>query len=175
MSLWHVKGNDPVRLRRVPVRPAEGRTGQAAAFFSTDTDMKPEEIVALYAERWNIEVFFEGVRACLGFETQRGWTNRTIGRATPCLLGIFSIVVILAKRLCPEGLPVRQAAWYVKEQATFRDALCAVREHRWTSGFGFPDPKSVRHNTVESPFHADYRLIPAYLFTAMQEMACYAA
>jgi hypothetical protein len=175
ISLWYVKGNDPVELRWVLVRPAEGKSGQAAAFFSTDPDMTPEQIVLLYAERWNIEVFFEEVRACMGFETQRGWSNRTIGRSTPCLFGIFTLVVILAKRLFPEGLPIRQAAWYPKEQATFRDVLCAVREHLWTSGFAIPDPKSTSHNTGGSSIYTDHRLIPAYLFAAMQEMACYAA
>ena len=73
------------------------------------------------------------------------------------------------------ALPIRQAAWYAKEQATFRDVLCAVREHLWSNGFSSPDHNSMRNNTGESSFHQEYHLIPAYLYTAMQEMACYAA
>lgn len=137
--------------------------------------MRPEQIISLYAERWNIEVFFEGIRACMGFETQRGWTNRTIGRTTPCLFGVFSLVVLLAARRFPEELPIRQTAWYIKEQATFRDVLAAIREHLWTNGIAGEDPESVWNNTVTSPFSDDYRLIPTYMFTAMQDMACYAA
>jgi len=176
VSLWHVPNFDPVRLRWVVVRPSEGGSiKEAAAFFSTDITMGDEQIVALYAERWNIEVFFEEVRACLGFETQRGWTNRTIGRTTPCLFGIFSLVVILAKRLYPTGLPCRKAAWYAKEQATFRDVLAIVREHLWEHGFAVQEINQEVENAIGSAKNADHRLIPAALIAAVREMACYAA
>jgi hypothetical protein len=123
---------------------------EAAAFFSTDVAMQDEEIVTLYAECWNIEVFFDEVRPCLGFETQRGWTNRTIGRTTPCLFGIFSLVVILANRLYTAGLPYRQSAWRSKEQATFRDALATVRQHLWEHMFALQDFNRGEQNTIGS-------------------------
>jgi hypothetical protein len=45
---------------------------------------------------------------------------RALGRSTPCLLGLFSVVVVvLAKALHPEELWVRRAAWYSKEEASF--------------------------------------------------------
>jgi hypothetical protein len=174
VSLWYVKGNAPILLRWVLIPPSQEKD-QPSAFFSTDINMKPEEILSLYADRWNIEVFFEEVRACMGYETQRGWTNRTIGRTTPCLFGVFSLVVLLAKRLFPNELPIRQAAWYTKKHATFRDVLAAVREHLWENGFAGFEHKITQNNKGESPFDAEYRLIPAHLFVAMQEMACYAA
>ena len=81
IALWHVPGNHPARLRWILVRPVGTQdTSKGAAFFSTNVDTAPEQIATCYAQRWNIEVFFEEVRACLGFETQRGWSNRTIGR-----------------------------------------------------------------------------------------------
>lgn len=185
-ALWYVSGHDPALLRWVLVRCVDdqGVPGQSvAAFFSTDLDMTADQIVALYAERWNIEVFFEEVRACLGFETQRGWSNRTIGRTTPCLFGVFSLIVILAARLFPKTLPVRQAAWYSKEEATFRDVLCAVREHLWRWGVSAPPPKFQKgqqaqreeKNRMGSPWDDDHRLIPRHLLEALQEMACYVA
>jgi hypothetical protein len=53
-------------------------------------------------------------------------------RTTPALLGLFSLVTLLAHRLTQQGqLPVRQAAWYAKRLPTFSDALAMVRQHLW--------------------------------------------
>ena len=207
-ALWHVDGYDPAPLRWVLVRSVDHQgvpSDSVAAFFSTDVEMTAEQIVALYAQRWKavgpkapslrgdcIEVFFEEVRACLGFETQRGWSDQTIGRTTPCLFGIFSLVVILAKRLFPQDLPVRQAAWYNKEEATFRDVLSAVREHLWQSGIGMPaigmpgmglGPRTttlapcqnMENNTTGSVIDDDQCLISRHFLATLQEMACYVA
>ena len=55
-----------------------------------------------------------------------------IERITPCLLALYSLVALLAHGLYLEGrLAVRQSAWYLKKQATFSDALAAVRQHLW--------------------------------------------
>ncbi|MDE2105984.1 MAG: transposase [Patescibacteria group bacterium] len=171
-ALWHVSNNQPAKLRWVLVRPAgNSDSKKAAAFFSTDPQTTPERIVECYAQRWNIEVFFEEVRACLGFETQRGWCNKTIGRTTPCLFGVFSIVVVLAKRLFPQDLPVRQTAWYTKDDATFRDALSAVREHLWRHNIMLDS----KINKTGSRKTDDLCLIPRIVFEALQSVACNAA
>jgi hypothetical protein len=171
-ALWYVKGNPPGRLRWVLVRGVdENAKGKAAAFFSSNVDAAPDEILSYYAQRWNIEVFFEEVRACLGFETQRGWCASTIGRTTPCLFGVFTLVVVMAKRLFPQELPVRQSAWYTKDEATFRDALSAVREHIWKHNI-MCDCQNNRVGSLKTP---DMTLIPTAIFAAMREIACYAA
>jgi hypothetical protein len=137
VSLWYTPRHDPVCLRWVLVRYKEdmkstGRTKvQAAAFFCTDLEVSTTQILAWFVGRWNIEVTFEEARAHLGFETQRQWSPRALGRTTPCLLGLFSLVVLMAKSLYPHALPVRHNTWYRKEAATFSDALAAVRAHLW--------------------------------------------
>jgi hypothetical protein len=78
-----------------------------------------------------VAVTFEEVRAHLGFETQRQWSPRAIGRTTPCLLGLFSLVILLAAHLHPTVLSTRPAAWYAKAEPTFTDALAAVRRRLW--------------------------------------------
>ncbi len=77
---------------------------------------------------------FEEVRAHLGVETQRQWSELAMARTTPALLGLFSLVTLLAYRLT-EGapLPVRTAAWYTKTEATFADAIAVVRQHLWST------------------------------------------
>ncbi len=82
--------------------------------------------------RWRVEVTFQEVRAHLGVETQRQWNDWAILRSTPALLGLFSLVTVLAHRLTQRGkLPIRQTAWYAKRLPTFSDALAAVRQHLW--------------------------------------------
>ena len=72
--------------------------------------------------RWSIEVTFGEARAQLGMGTRRQWSMRALGRSRPCLLGLFGVVVVLAKVLHPEELPVlRRAAWYAEEEASFVD------------------------------------------------------
>jgi hypothetical protein len=63
---------------------------------------------------------------------QRQWSDKAIARTTPCLLGLFSVVTLLASRLSHHArLRVSAAAWYRKQRPTFADALAAVRRQLW--------------------------------------------
>ena len=94
------------------------------AFFSTDMAHGAANMIAAFVNRWPLEVTFEEARAQLGLETQRQWSDLAIERTTPALLGLFSLVVLLAHALYPTGdLPLPQAAWYPKTHATFHDVL----------------------------------------------------
>ena len=80
-----------------------------------------------------MEVTFEETRAHLGMETQRQWSDLAIARTTPVLLGLFSMVALMADRLIKsQVIPVRTAAWYTKERPTFADALALVRRCLWS-------------------------------------------
>ena len=161
VSLWHTPGQAPVSLRWVLVRsPAD--SFEPAAFFCSNTRASAKQIIVWFCLRWNIEITFEEMRACLGFETQRQWSDRAIERTTPCLFGIFSLVVIMAKLLYPENLPVRQTSWYKKDGATFSDALAAVRSHLWSGS-----------NYNRSPQNPDLLLIPQATLSSLLESACY--
>ncbi len=76
---------------------------------------------------------FREVRDHLGVETQRQWSDKAIARTTPCLLGLFSVVTLLATHLshCAR-LRVSDAAWYSKQRPSFADTLAAVRRQIWT-------------------------------------------
>ena len=162
-ALWHRSGLDPVPLRWVLVRcPLD--SFRPLAFFCTDEHVVPAQLVAWYVSRWTIEVTFEEMRAHLGFATQRHWSDPAIARTTPCLLGLFSLVVLMAQRLHPATLPTRAAAWYPKSQATFADALAAVRHHLWTS----------RNDDASTPT-PELELIPRDLWQRVYDAACYAA
>ena len=77
-----------------------------------------------------MEVTFEEVRTHLGVETQRQWSDLAILRTTPALLGLFSLVTLIAHPLQAD-LPLQQTAWYVKLLPTFADALALVRCMLW--------------------------------------------
>jgi hypothetical protein len=122
-ALWYADGYAPLPIRWVLVRDQRGQWPDQA-FFSTDPTVSPEQILHWVILRWNIEVTFEEVRAHLGMETQRQWSDQAIARTTPALLALFSLVTLMAHQLVQgRPLPIRHTAWYRKEEATFADVL----------------------------------------------------
>jgi hypothetical protein len=103
------------------------------ALLCTDLAQEPLQVIHWFVQRWRLEVTFREVRDHLGVETQRQWSDKAISRATPCLLGLFSIVTLLASRL--DGrvrLQVSATAWYHKQRPSFADSLAAVRRAIWS-------------------------------------------
>jgi hypothetical protein len=147
-AVWYHSGDPTVPLRWVLVRDPQGKfTPQA--LLCTDAARLPAEIVGWFVQRWQLEVTFEEARAHLGVETQRQWNDQAIARTTPVLLGLFSLVTLVAHRLAAKApLFVRQAAWYPKALPTFSDALAAVRRSVWEH---FISSTSVRDGTGENP------------------------
>jgi DDE superfamily endonuclease len=134
-ALWYTPGWAPVAIRFVLVRDPEGKLPEAA-FWCTDLHATPAQILRWVVMRWSVEVTFEEARAHLGVETQRQWSDQAIARTTPVLLGLFSLVTVLALRLCPQGqIPVETTAWYHKAAPTFSDCLTLVRRHLWRARY----------------------------------------
>ena len=130
-ALWYHSGMPPVTIRWVLVRDAKGKF-DAKGFLSTDPSLSPLAMLTFFVRRWRVEVTFEEVRRHLGVETQRQWSALAVLRSTPCLMGLFSLVTLMADALASQGrLSVRQSAWYAKEHPTFSDALAAVRLRLW--------------------------------------------
>ena len=99
-ALWYTPGEEPLPLRWVLVRDrAKGKQFAPQAFFATDQAAGAQQIVEWFVLRWNEEVTFEEVRAHLGVETQRQWSDLAIARTTPALLGMFSLITVLGYRL----------------------------------------------------------------------------
>lgn len=128
VNLWYTPKFKPLLIRWVLVRDVD--TGKVQAFFSTDTELSAITIIEYFVLRWNIEATFEEVRAHLGVETQRQWSDNAIDRSTPMLMGLFSLVCIMAHRLTNGNtIPAISTAWYKKNaQATFSDVLIYVKQ-----------------------------------------------
>lgn len=132
-ALWYTPGEAPVAIRYVITRDPAGKL-RDEVFACTKLAATPAQIIEWVVMRWSVETTFEEVRAHLGVETQRQWNDLAIARTTPCLLGLFSLVVLLTQRLQPDGkVPVLTTAWYAKAEATFADCLSLVRKHLWRS------------------------------------------
>jgi DDE superfamily endonuclease len=134
-AIWYHAGMPPVSIRWVIIRDPEGKF-EPRALLCTDQTAEPAQIIGWFVLRWQVEVTFHEVRAHLGVETQRQWSDLAILRTTPALLGLFSLVTVFAHQLLDEqSFPVRQAAWYTKALPTFSDALALVRQHLWPVSF----------------------------------------
>ncbi len=129
---WYKAGEGLVPVRWVYVHDLTG-THRDEYFYSTDLDMSPQEIIEEYTGRWNIETTFEEARAYLGLESTRGWCERTVGRAEPCLLGLYSVVALMYWLLPPADQDRGVVDWEGKEPVTvtFSDAITAVRRWLW--------------------------------------------
>lgn len=111
-AVWYHTGMPVVPMRWVLVRDPEGKF-DSQALLCTNQAITPVQILEWFVRRWQIEVTFEEVRAHLGVETQRQWSDKAIARTTPTLLGLFSLVTLLAHHLLgQQKFTVRQAAWY---------------------------------------------------------------
>jgi hypothetical protein len=130
-ALWYTPRLPPVEIRYVLVADPEGRL-RMEAFFCTDLQVTPVEILQWVVMRWSVEVTFEEARAHLGLETQRQWSDQAIARTTPALLALFSLVTLMALRLSYGGpIPVEVTAWYHKTEPTFVDCSALVRRYLW--------------------------------------------
>ena len=130
-AVWRRAGLPVVPIRWVLLRDPSRRF-DPQALLCTDTAQDPLQVVRWFVQRWQLEVTFREVRDHLGVETQRQWSDKAVARTTPCLLGLFSIVALLATRLGRHArLQVWATAWYRKTRPTFSDTLAAVRRQIW--------------------------------------------
>jgi hypothetical protein len=144
---------------------APAGTFETQALLCTRLEATPLQVLEWFVLRWQVEVTFAEARAHLGMETQRQWSDKAVSRTTPCVLGLYSLIILLAERVRKQqGLMVRRDAWYAKESATFSDTLAMVRRWLWAE----------QHFQL-SQTEADIINVPRSLFERLTETLCYAA
>ena len=150
-ALWYRSGVPPVPIRWLLVRDPKGEL-EPQAFLTTNLNARPCDILAWFVSRWQVEVTFAEVRAHLGVETQRQWSDKAILRTTPVLLGLFSIVTLWAHDLAKSRkFKPRTTAWYPKAVLTFSDAIAAVRREIWHNQISFMSRPS--RDSIKIPRH----------------------
>jgi len=163
-ALWYRSGVAPVPIRWLLVRDPTGEL-EPQAFLATDLKAHPRDILTWFVSRWQVEVTFEEVRAHLGVETQRQWSDKAILRTTPILFGLYSIITLWTHDLAKSRkLKPRTAAWYPKPVLTFSDAIAAVRREIWVHQiYSMSRP---HRDTIEIPRHIWYRMQNALAYAA---------
>jgi hypothetical protein len=163
-AVWYSTGLFAVPVRWVLIRDPQGQF-KTQALLCTDLSADAQKILSWFVMRWQLEVTFQEVRRHLGFETQRQWSDLAIRRATPVLLGLFSLVTLFAHRQLTEAAGAfRQAAWYHKSNPTFADALALVRKELWAQG-----------TFCGSSWETDTVKVPRVFMERLTETVCYAA
>jgi hypothetical protein len=163
-AVWYSTGLPTVPIRWVMVRDPQGEF-TTQALLCTDLGASPEQVLRWFAMRWQMETTFQEARRHLGVETQRQWSELAIRRTTPALLGLFSVVTLLANQLmAPSTEAVRRAAWYRKPHPTFSDALALVRKEMW-----------AQETFCGSPREPDTVKVPRAFVEHLTETLCYAA
>lgn len=154
VAIWHKSNTVLVKIKWVLIKDPEGKL-EPVLLGCTDFDLADDKIVSFFVRRWRVEVTFGEVRRHLGVETQRQWSDLAIERSTPCLMGLFSIVCLLANCLNNyQPIQPNAAAWYRKKEVTFSDILAAVRieifrKTKLSTSNGIPlvqsYPEKIRH------------------------------
>ena len=166
LAVWYHSGQPPLAMRWVVVKDS-GEHLKPGALLGTDTAAEPLHLLQWYLLRWQVEVTFEELRAHLGMETQRQWSERAIARTTPALFGLFSVVTLAADTLIGQqgGMAPRTTAWYDKTSPSFADAIALVRRHLWVQQGTFM-PSEREHESIK---------VPRFLFHKMLDTLAYAA
>jgi DDE superfamily endonuclease len=163
-AVWYHTGKPPVPIRWVLVRDPKGEF-VPQAFLCTAIDASPTDILVWFCRRWFVEVTFQEMRAHLGMETQRQWSDLAIERTTPVLLGLFSLVTLMAHHLQTQHpMPIPQTAWYSKSLPTFSDAMAWVRRSLWSAKL-----------FSTSTSHKDMQKVPIDILHLWCDLLCYAA
>jgi hypothetical protein len=163
-AVWYSTGLFAVPLRWVLVRDPKGKF-KPHPLLCTDLKADPKKILSWFVMRWQLEVTFQEVRRHLGFETQRQWSEMAIRRTTPALLGLFSLITLIAhRRMAPSTEVVRRAAWYRKPHPTFSDALALIRKDLWAN--------ATFHG---SPAQSDTVKVPRAYLEHLTDAVCWAA
>ena len=116
----------PLPIRWVLVRDPQGKF-EPQALLCTDLTVEPVQILEWFVLRWRLEVTWQEARAHLGMETQRQWNELAIARTTPALLGLFSMVTLLAGQLAQEHMLPVQTSRVVSQISA---DLCRCDRHR---------------------------------------------
>jgi hypothetical protein len=127
---WYKMGEGLVKVKWVFVHDCTG-THRDDYFFTTNVRLTATQIIETFTGRWSIETMFQEMRAYLGLETTRGRKEKTVLRVAPCLFGLYTVVAALYAQMPARYRRARLIDWAGKTDATFSDAITAVRRRLW--------------------------------------------
>jgi hypothetical protein len=138
---WYRIGEDLVAIRWVYVHDCTGAP-RDEYFFTTDLSLGPNQLVECYTQRWSIETPFQEGREHLKLESTKCYSQQMVLRVTPCVFGLYPIVVLRYLQL-PDllRLPI-MVSWSGKSTTTFAEMITCVRRAIWQPWLFQTSPKA---------------------------------
>jgi DDE superfamily endonuclease len=159
---WYRIGEDLVAVRWVYVHDCTG-THRDEYFFTTDPHLNPKRLVECYTQRWSIETTFQECREYLRLESTKCYSKETVLRFTPCLFGVYTMIVLLYLQL-PDPLHAPSVlSWHGKTTVTFSDMMVRVRRAIWQQWFFQTPAATAAFSKLPTPLQETilYALAPA--------------
>lgn len=127
---WYRIGEALVAVRWVYIHDCTGMH-RDEYLFTTDLSLGPQQIVECYTQRWSIETTFQECREYLKLESAKSYSQQTVLRFTPCLFGLYTLVVLFYLQLPHPSSTLRAVLWQGKSTVTFSDMMTCVRRALW--------------------------------------------
>jgi hypothetical protein len=99
--------------------------------LTTDITLKPQQMVECYTQRWSIATTFQECREYLKLESTKSYGKQTVLRFTPCLFGLYTVIVLLYLQLPCSSSTRRAVFWRGKSTVTFSDMITCIRRALW--------------------------------------------
>jgi hypothetical protein len=130
---WYRIGEALVAVRWVYIHDCTG-THRDEYLFTTDLSLGPQQIVECDTPRWSIETTFQECREYLKLESPKSYSQQTVLRFTPCLFGLYTLVVLFYLQLPHPSSTLRAVWWQGKSTVTCSDMMTCVRRALWVHG-----------------------------------------
>jgi hypothetical protein len=159
---WYRIGEDLVAVRWVYVHDCTG-AHRDEYLFSTGLHLHSKQIVECYTQRWSIETTFQECREDLKLESTKCYAKETVLRFTPCLFGLYTMIVLLYRQL-PDSLRSPSVlSWHGKATVTFSDMMVRVRQTIWKQWFFQTPATTAVFSKLPTPLQETilYALAPA--------------
>jgi hypothetical protein len=160
---WDRIGDALVAGRWVDVHDGTG-PHRDEYFFTTNLRLRPKQIVECSTQRWSIETTLQAGREYLKLASTQCYGQHTVLRFTPCLVGLYTRMVLLYRQLPePLRLPI-VVSWRGKSTTTVADRLTCGRRASGQQWF-FQTP------TMVEPFSKLPRSLPDTILDALAPTA----
>jgi hypothetical protein len=123
---WYRIGEALVEVRWVYVHDRTG-THRDESVLTTALSLGPKQIVECYTQRWSSDTTFQECREDLKLESTKGYGQQTVLRFTPCLFGLYTLVVLLYLQLPRPSNTLSAVCWRGKSTVTFSAMMTCVR------------------------------------------------
>ena len=146
-AVWYRSGKPPVPLRWVLVRDPQGEFA-TQALLCTDLAVDPVQILEWFVLRWQLEVTFQEVRAHLGVETQRQWSDRAIAAVFAgaswqrCRTHFMANLLTRVPKRAQPGVATQDLlAWYAPSTSNCLPPRSTANWIEWWNNSGSPFPR----------------------------------